>query len=143
MTVSGATYFDVLLRRDGTAWATGSLPLNLLGTHLPHAFAEEPVRIGDDSDWARVIGNASALLALKKDGRLYLNALYARHFFGMTGMRRPSRYADWIAIGQFRDCAVTLAADGTLCAWNFEPYDRGLLGPSRKPVWSLNILAAK
>jgi hypothetical protein len=78
------------------------------------------------------------------------------------GRSRPSRYADWIAIGAqpisqpqsdllegarnqvwLDDVLVALAADGTLSAWQdpMQFLEPKCLCPTRRPIWSFNILA--
>jgi ABC-type transport system involved in multi-copper enzyme maturation permease subunit len=55
-----------------------------------------------------------------------------------------SRHSDWIASDDsFENMFLifALAADGTLCGWVKDSHN-SFLGPSRKPVWSMNILDA-
>ena len=61
--------------------------------------------------------------------------------------KRPSKYADWLAATEGYGGAWALAKDGTLSCWNefnWQAYSTGLgkiiLGPTRRPVFSVNIL---
>jgi ABC-type transport system involved in multi-copper enzyme maturation permease subunit len=57
----------------------------------------------------------------------------------------PSSYSDWLATSNRADSLdefTALAADGTVCAWREQTlWGPGLLGPSERPHWCLNILA--
>lgn len=144
--------FDLFTKRDGTLWACGQLPENLLGKKInlagPHSrFSPQPVQIGADSDFADIKADWSSLVVLKKTGTIYHNNfnLYERVLFFWGRIWNQSRHSDWIAIQQqeWSPADLALAGDGTLCAWR-NPLlgsNQQLLGPSRKPLWTLNILA--
>jgi ABC-type transport system involved in multi-copper enzyme maturation permease subunit len=150
--LTGEPNFDLALCRDGTLRISGDLPGNILGNNLGHdfglLFSAKAVRVGHESDWADVEVSGNRLVALKTSGTLLVNKpLYATSWFGIGLDRRPSRYSDWIAVSAaWSDPYVALAADGTLCCWWDQSPDQSdsrptLLGPSRRPLWSLNILA--
>ena len=144
VTRAGKPNFHLVLRKDGTLWAAGLLPENLLGNHLKREFTPKLMRVGHDSDWAEIDSSWVKLIAIKSDGTLFVqNNVDERSVFWADNLWKPSKHKDWIAIGtQNWVDTVALAADGTLCWWG-DPFRRaGLLGPSRKPVWHLNIFVA-
>jgi hypothetical protein len=140
----GGPNFDLVLRKDATLWATGLLPEDLFGNHLKREFTAKLVRVGRDSDWAEVGGSWNTGAAIKRDGTLFLqNNIYEQNVFWARNLWKPSKHTDWIAIStQNWVDTVALATDGTLC-WGGDPFGHvKLLGPSRKPLWHLNIFAA-
>ena len=141
--------FNLAVKRDGTAWASGYLPNDLLG----HFFRDwrgtdhlviQPKQIGAESDWADVKTQWNSLLALKKTGAVYHNYIYGRYPAWSGSLQKLSPHSDWIAIAYSDEttAGVALAADGTLSAWeNPLRHSNHLLGPSHKPLWTLNIFA--
>jgi hypothetical protein len=130
-------YRLMMIHQDGTLWAgPGQAEENYFGVMIPAN--NEDVRVGNASDWKQIVGSKPNLFALKKDGRLVKdqNELFSS-FLG-----RFSRNSDWLAAAAQWNQVVALAADGTICEW----YDaRGwgdgqLLAPTRRPLWSINIL---
>jgi alpha-tubulin suppressor-like RCC1 family protein/ABC-type transport system involved in multi-copper enzyme maturation permease subunit len=140
--LAGEPGFDLALRRDGTLWASGNLPRNLFGIPCEREFISNFRRIGRDSDWADVTSRFRRLVGIEKDGTLLECDMEAGSMFWGRNLLKPSRYSDWTAIGADGWYeSVALAADGTLCAWGDPRGQQGLLCPSRKPLWSLNIFA--
>ena len=139
--------FDLAVSEDGALWAAGQLPNNLLGNNWKQEFTAQFKRIGSDSDWADVAVQGASLGAIKKDGTLVVqDNIYAWRVFWAENSQQPSKYSDWIAIGNaYWFGSVALAADGTLCWWaNTSQWGGGtgsLLGPTRRPLWHLNIFA--
>ena len=137
---AGGPFFDLALRQDGTLSAAGNLPQNLFGIHGDPRFIPKLLRIGRDSDWADVASRFRCLVGIKNDGTLFSCNQDAGPVFWWGNLRKPSKYSDWIAVeadGWYE--SVALAADGTLCAWGEPTGQSRLLGPTRKPLWSLNI----
>jgi ABC-type transport system involved in multi-copper enzyme maturation permease subunit len=154
---AGGPVSDLVLRQDGTLWVSGSLPRYLLGSsfsrridsHGESRFSSIPLPVGGSSRWADISGeNGELQVAVSRNGQLFENKAYSGGIFGIGAVRKPSRHSDWIA-GEvdWSDSFVALAADGTLCCWSDDPWNRGegdwpLLGPTRKPLWSLNLFTA-
>ena len=156
ITLAGEPASDLALRQDGTLWVSGFLPQNLLGRNFSrkidtkggHMFSSKPLPVGDSSRWADIGEIGDLLVAVSRNGQLFENRTYSGGIFGIGAVRKPSRHSDWIAAEvNWSDSFVALAADGTLCCW----WDRSrelaaggptLLGPTRRPLWSLNIFAA-
>ncbi|MBI2946980.1 MAG: hypothetical protein HYY23_04995 [Verrucomicrobia bacterium] len=131
---------DLVLQQDGSLWAAGQLPHYLLGVRINRGFSPEPLRVSRGSDWVDVAPHFDSLAAINKKGELYLQSLNGGSVFWPGNLRKPSKYSDWLAVGNcgWQELAA-LAADGTLCVWS-EPFrTQGLLGPTRKPLWSINI----
>jgi ABC-type transport system involved in multi-copper enzyme maturation permease subunit len=137
----GSAQFDLVFREDGSAWADGRIFTDLLGSNLPMQMARHFVRVGTESDWASATGDGQ-VIALKKTGVFLENTADPQRFFDTPAVWRRSTYADWIAVADLGEGPVALAADGTLCAWNTPRNQGGLLAPTRKALWSLNILDA-
>lgn len=141
LALTGETRFDLALHQNGTLWASGNLPQNLFGQHFDREVPLQFSRIGKDSDWANVAGSWNSLAAIKKDGTLFLNDVNPGPVFWRGHLRKPSKFSDWIAVETGAALDMALAADGTLSAWG-EPFNtQRLFGPTRKPLWSVNILA--
>ncbi|MHB8520890.1 MAG: ABC transporter permease [Limisphaerales bacterium] len=162
VSVAPRSGFDLVLKKDGSLWAEGEIQggFGLFGNYLfardyTSHFAAKPLQVGTDSDWAD-IANGSSLLGLKRNGTILQSRGWGMALAFWGEVWQPSRYSDWVAVGaSLWDAPVTLAADGTLCSWgdpwqqtyeNLDDHHRGfpglwLLGPSRKPVWSVNIFA--
>lgn len=127
------------LHNDGTLWAAGWLPTVVFGAHIHEQDYRELVRIGHESDWTQIASSDWDIFGIKKDGRLV--ASEQELFSGILG--QPSKYSDWIAVDAQWQGLAALADDGTVSYWSV--YDRGggLLGPTHRPLWSLNVLTDK
>jgi hypothetical protein len=132
----------LLIRSDGSLWVSGNLPSKIFGEKVRPGEHQQAVRVGTKSDWVALSGGGWPCVALEADGTLWTMEP------GLT--KRPSKYADWLAATEgYGDHGGTwaLAKDGTLSCWNefnCRAYSTGLgeifLGPSRRPVFSVNIL---
>jgi len=99
--------------------------------------------IGSDTEWQRVENGAAPSEFKMRGGQLVVQLSAALRY-------NLSKYSDWVTPGVLsywhggsvwrRDAGTTLAADGTLSHWKL---DLGMLGPSRHPAWSINILDEK
>jgi hypothetical protein len=147
--------FDAILHEDGTLWVAGFKPRNLLGhssrVHRGHQVrvAVEPIRLDRHANWIdlRLSGNNRSIAAIRANQLLVQSDFRRRTIPWLRRIWNPSRRSDWIAITPWGDAAfVALAADGTLAMWGYwyrEPAGiAGLLAPSRKPWWSVNVLDA-
>ncbi|MGP8201180.1 MAG: hypothetical protein ACLQU4_16945 [Limisphaerales bacterium] len=139
------------IRTDGSLWASGEhVPSKIFGEAVqPSPHPQEAVRVGTKSDWIALGGAGSPCVALEADGTFWT--------VNSDQSKRPSKYADWLAAtegygyyGGSRGYGGTwaLAKDGTLSCWNefslgeiSTGLGRILLGPSRRPVFSCNILS--
>jgi hypothetical protein len=145
--VSMAGHDDLVIgiRLDGTMWIAGDpmwQPRKLFGVPIGQS-RPQPDRLGSKSDWVDMEGSWY-FSAIDAEGTLWSTEL------GNT--KQPSQYHDWIATAQQGDQTMALARDGTLSSWqSFGQTDRvddflGLgqlyLGPSHRPVYSLNIFEA-
>ena len=142
--------WDLILKEDGSLWTTGNVRPELFGSRLfddprGYRYHAEVLRVGNASDWSAIGNNLDTLTGLKRNGLILQFDLWNRFLRFWKDVRRPSQYSDWIAINEtYWGQSLTLAADGTLCAWptgqtrNIQS-NRTLLGPTRKPVWTANI----
>jgi len=137
--VYGQHDYRLVIKRDGSLWEWRMRGYDAFGFHgtgeqNPYAMT----RLGNDADWMQLTGFPLDLVAVK-GGRLVKNG--KTPFAASLG--RPSKYSDWIAADAWYNSLVALAADGTLTMWNEQDLSGSfrLLGPSRRPVWSLNVMA--
>lgn len=138
LAVTGGPSRNFLLHKDGTLWASGWLPRVVFGAHIYERERHELIRIGQDSDWTQIAENYWDIVGLKRDGRLVESE---RELFSRI-LGQPSKYSDWIAVDADWGGMAALASDGTVSYWSV--YDRtggGLLGPTHRPLWSLNVLS--
>ncbi len=135
LNLNGSDWLDVAgnfyLHKDGSLWASGFLPRVVFGTRPPSMAMH---RVGQDSDWQQIAAGYGPVAAIKK-GKLVEND---RELFSAT-LGQPSRYSDWLAISAEHDSLLAVGADGTISCW-FPRNAGGLLGPTRRPLWSLNVL---
>jgi hypothetical protein len=129
------------IRADGSLWASGDLPSKIFGEKVRPGSHREAVRVGTKSDWVALSGEW-VFVALEADGTLWtMRSGQSKH---------PSHYADWLAATEGWKSTWALAKDGTLSRWNaFDTcgYSTFLgeifLGPTRRPIFSCNILDAE
>jgi hypothetical protein len=92
-------------------------------------------RIGQDSNWQQIAKDIGVPVGIKNGKIVESN----RELFSAT-LGQPSRNSDWLAVNVDSDSLLAFAADGTISCW----YPRGntgeLLAPTRRPVWSMNVL---
>jgi hypothetical protein len=131
-------------RIDGTLWASGDLPSKIFGEYTGEHFSEQELRVGQQSNWVTVSGDWR-LTALQTDG-----SLLAMEF---NRTLRPSKYTDWAVATEGLGLTWGLAKDGTVSCWDEFTIDwpdkdatfmqKFFLGPSRRPVLTVNILDAQ
>lgn len=145
---TGGPNCDLVVRRDGTMWISGSFPPEMLGMPIRYEGDTNFFQVGRESDWVDVEMWGNQLVAIRKNGTFIESDLYHRGFrlFGSAQTWHPSKHSDWIAAApEWSELTIALAVDGTLSCWFRGPYgetETQYLGPSRKPIWNLNILAA-
>jgi hypothetical protein len=132
------------IRTDGSLWAAGNIPRKVFGEKAGRGKQLEGVRIGTKSDWVALSGDWQQT-ALEANG-----TLWTMQFDYTDQIRQPSKYTDWLAATEYGLWTWALAKDGTLTGWDqFEidwpdyrtPFmQRFFLGPSRRPIFSVNIL---
>ncbi len=125
----------LLLAPDGSLWAWGGT-FDGITNLFPHlAISPVPRRIGLDSDWTQLAGNASHAVALKNDGSLWA---WGRNESGQVGQGNftngygtPTRVGaetNWTQICAGGDQSLALRSDGSLWAWGMNK--NGQLGDS-------------
>ena len=108
-----------LLKVDGTLWRWGPPPRGSSNVDLR---MYEPVRLGEDSDWATVMASDSMTYAWKKDGQAW--ALYGEtpasgsrpHEF-QTGRIQQFDNTRWRNLASAYAFEVGVREDGTLWTW--------------------------
>jgi len=134
---SSSWRFDAALRRDGSLWVSEA---NRPGVRVPEVDEVKRGRLFDAADWADFAADDFWLIGVKKNGRLFLGD--TTDAWWTKSLRQPSKYSDWIAVGEGTwNQHASLAADGTLSVWGEPLGTPRLFGPTRRPRFSLNIFA--
>lgn len=150
VSIQGLRATDLALGSDGILQIEGQPPENVFGTLAqPETKSGRVLRLdGRDKTTFADIQGTYELVGLTKTGTILQNHIdRPRNAWGHT-VWRPSKQNDWIAVdsGMMDVVFAGLAADGTLSFWRYPtslPSHRGaFLGPTRKPVWTVNILAS-
>ncbi|MHC1766600.1 MAG: hypothetical protein AB9869_20230 [Verrucomicrobiia bacterium] len=137
---------DLILRQDGTLWASGYLPRRLLGMRMPSTrFSLEAVQVGGSSDWLHLDRESNSIVAVNGGEILFQAGIHRSSVPWIPDVWRPSRRSDWITATVYgTGGCLALAKDGTLAAWGHPAGPpagfSGLLAPSRKPLWAVNLL---
>jgi alpha-tubulin suppressor-like RCC1 family protein len=147
---------DLILKVDGSLWAWGNVRADLFGYSLFDAdngyrFCAQPLRIGDTSDWAAIAFNCGTLVGLKRSGAIIQFELYGPRLVCWGEVWGPSRRSDWLGIiksDYWVAPCLALASDGTLSGWEGSSTSQlresqRPVGPSRKPLWTINVLAKR
>lgn len=146
-------YFDIGVYADGSVQGVGLLWRELLQKgektnprERIHAWECSPVRLGGAERWRGVWACEDIVVALKADGSLW-KQLFNSNVNEPSPLTGIGNQSGWIAASldntAWESRVVALAADGTLSCWRASGYERdpqALLAPSRRPLWSVNIL---
>jgi hypothetical protein len=150
---------------QGTAWrqfvslggsdlilnTNGSLSVGVKGdlySVFNSRYGLEPRLMESETNIKAIASDGATLVRLTRNGAMLRGERSDLSLIYRGNIWQPSRYSDWIAIHNdaFGIQGLALAADGTLCSWPdlnvYRPRETGLwLGPSRGPLWSMNIIA--
>ena len=140
---------DLILRRDGTLWIYKRLPRTVFGhTFHPRDYISKPIRIGSATNW-NVLGGQYGIVGIQGHKlRIPRVDPWRTAPWWIGPVWNPSKDSDWIALTPYGSIAcIALAADGTMSLYGYpagHPVGiSGLLEPSRKPLWSVNVLARR
>jgi hypothetical protein len=132
----------VVLDKDGRIRRVRKLPGRAVGVdpsgHLPNV-----------APWAKYKSmsmQGDLVVLVESNGPLISRDVGPKGPYIAYPFREASRYSDWLTAhcSDWTGMFISLAADGTLSCWadpDGTQFDPPLLGPSRKPLWSVNILA--
>jgi hypothetical protein len=118
-------YGILLLKQDGTLWRWGT---NSYAANKVDLLEYEPVRLGNDADWATMMASERIIYGWKKDGQAW--ALHSDARQGGTGqvelekglfLERAARFDNtkWRSLSSIMSYEVGVREDGTL--WNWRP----------------------
>jgi hypothetical protein len=139
LAVAAGNGAQLVVRRDNTLWAWGNRSERVFGFNTPGWPNPGMARLGADSDWMQISGNAGDVSAIK-GGRLKINGT----MLFQAALGQPSRCSDWLTVNSGWDQLVALAADGTVSKWIDTRGEQGtqrLLAPTHRPFWSFNIFS--
>ena len=113
------------IKSDGTLWAWGSNQNGQVGNGETSRWpVSRPTKIGESSEWARVVGGAGHAFGLRLDGSLWA---WGRNDFGQLGdatritpRTLPGRVGianDWADISSSGSHTFAIKVDGSLWAW--------------------------
>lgn len=110
------------IREPGSLWCWGSDSLGQLADGVPGGASAEPIRVGADDDWLRVVVGAGHVCGIRAGGQLWCWGPndYGQLGQGVTGdpIATPTSIpGEWstVASSDLHTCAV--ATDGTLWCW--------------------------
>jgi len=120
-------YALILLKRNGTLWYWGTNDFNDKST-WPGLRAFQPVQVGHDSDWARILRGTGGRYAWKRDGTAWIVRSQAEQVstnsITVLGLGNPliERFtpldnAQWTAFAYYGWHEVGLRQDGKLWIW--------------------------
>ena len=130
---AGGSDFSLLIKPDGSLWATGLNDYGELGVG-DTTVRIVATRVGGDSDWVAVACGDYHGLALKADGSLWT---WGANSFGQLGLgdtdqrTAPTRVGgdtDWVAVAAGDRHSLALKADGSLWSWGQNTYGQLGLG---------------
>ena len=114
--------FTVVLKSDGTLWATGENGNGQLGDGSTSG-RTAPVQVGTDDDWVAVAGGDFHMVAVKSNGTLWA---WGNNNYGQLGDNTTTERhapvqigtaANWVAVAAGSYHTMALRADGTLWGW--------------------------
>lgn len=117
-----------LLAPDGTLWAWGGVQFGLTGSFSSHTVIPVPLRVGRDSDWARVGISWNHTVAIKQDGSLWGWGYNPEGALTTTPTNRiaiPQRIGtgnDWADVSSGASHVMALKRDGSLWTWGQNRY---------------------
>jgi alpha-tubulin suppressor-like RCC1 family protein len=130
----------VLLKRDGTLWNWGSNSYNVKSE--PGLRSSPPLRLGTESDWARILRGINGLYAWKRDGRAWIflreldthrgeTIVFGNVEIASGAVAVPVPFLDHANFQRLKsfpnlpDLEIGIRADGTLWYWDsiaLDPY---------------------
>jgi ABC-type transport system involved in multi-copper enzyme maturation permease subunit len=133
----------LFIRDDGSLWSSGYFPYSLFGTVYDRTYFS-PKHVGHDS-WSRINIFNNVVVGLKLNGKLVETDISIPGFRFWGNGFLLSKYADWITVSTTSDWTIqALSSDGTLSCWDpleSQIHYKRLLGPTHRPLWSINIFA--
>ena len=137
----------LILRRDGSLWAYLGDPRTVFDQRYSQKRGLDTLfRIGSASNW-NAISDQYAIAGIQgQELRVQRVSSLRTAPWWIKSVWNPSRHSDWIALLPYGpEACLALAADGTLSLYGYPAGPpagiAGLLEPSRKPLWSVNVLA--
>jgi alpha-tubulin suppressor-like RCC1 family protein len=83
LSIAAAGHHTLALAIDGSLWAWGYNRYGQLGQGSVTLRLRTPMLVGEDADWATVVGRGSSAFALKRDGSLWA---WGRNQRGQLGL---------------------------------------------------------
>lgn len=127
-----------MLDTEGNLWGWGRIPSALLEDPTA-GFYEAPRKLRG-ADWSAFSLDWAGFAALKRDGTLWSIAFGYDDGSPPRPLKQLGKRTDWIAVSMEWNAVLALAQDGTVCRFG-EAIEQapGLLAPTRRVTWSLNL----
>ncbi|MFP4527436.1 MAG: T9SS type A sorting domain-containing protein [Candidatus Kapaibacterium sp.] len=120
--------FTMAIKNDGSLWGWGFNGNGQLGIASSETVFDEPVRVGEDNDWAQIDCGGFHVLAIKNDGTLWAWGLNGNRQVGsgIPDMSIPEPVLvstdKWTSISAGMISSFAIRQDGTLWAWGNNTY---------------------
>jgi len=129
--VAGGAYHSLLVRSDGTLWASGYNTEGQLGLGDTDD-RWVPTQVGIATNWVAAAAGEVHSLGLRSDGTLWA---WGANWYGQLGLADTTERliptqvgtdTNWVAVAAGQDHSLGVRSDGTLWAWGLNNY--GQLG---------------
>jgi alpha-tubulin suppressor-like RCC1 family protein len=126
--VASGYYHSFGIKINGSLWSWGTNEYGQLGIGVTSDFVTEPILVGSDSDWLRIVGGANHSIGLKLTGTLWSWGYNSLGQLGLgdsgVGTERSSptqigTSSDWYKIASGASHTLGLQTNGILYAWGW------------------------
>ncbi|MDD3878047.1 MAG: T9SS type A sorting domain-containing protein [Bacteroidales bacterium] len=124
---------SLAIQDNGTLWAWGSNNDGQLGNGSTYTHQMLPLKVGNDSNWAKVTNGFHFSIAINNDGALWAWGRNGRRQLGLAGSTSNrttpvlvNNDSDWVDISAGAEFVIALKDNGTLWAWGYN--SEGQLG---------------
>lgn len=145
LALGGGRWHNLAIKNDGTLWAWGRNDLFQLGNGNT-VNENNPIQIGQDTNWTMVAANYSHSLAIKSNGTLWA---WGRNASGQLGngtnesVNQPiqiSSDTNWVKISAGGEFSIAMKSDSSIWGWGSNEF--GQIGlPSSSYVYQPTMIS--